>query len=87
MWGMCTNLTASKILVPLRDGPGNGQRSYFSTLWITPFSQRVSLFPPFVVQSFHINYSYLHWLGTYEVRLESEDTKILNMYNIFNLQK
>jgi hypothetical protein len=32
MWGMCTNLTAWKILVPIRDGPGNGQTSYFSTL-------------------------------------------------------
>ena len=39
MWGMCTNLTAWKILVPLRDGPGNEQTSYFSTLWITPFSK------------------------------------------------
>jgi hypothetical protein len=39
MWGMYTNLTAWKILVPLKDGPGNGQRSYFYTLWITPFSK------------------------------------------------
>lgn len=39
MWDMYTNLTAWKILVPLRDGPGNRQRSYFSTLWITPFSK------------------------------------------------
>jgi len=39
MGGMCTNLTEWKILVPLRDGPGNRQRSYFSSLWITPISK------------------------------------------------
>jgi len=44
MGGMCTNLTAWKILVPLRDGPGNGQRSYFSSLWITRFSKSFIIF-------------------------------------------
>jgi hypothetical protein len=33
-------------------------------------SQRVALSPPFVVQNFHINYSYLHWLGTYYKKQE-----------------